>query len=128
MDKLVWNFVSRNPNAIHLLEQNPTEIIWEDFFYHNTNPISMFWFEMYNVYLNFPIHPNTICLYLDQNPTKYTSMKGVNNYFLTCPDCFEYDYKNMSIHRTRFFMEDLMKKTWHPDYVKQWVEQDFDFW
>jgi hypothetical protein len=128
MDKVVWSFVSRNPNAIHLLEENPTEINWDDFFHYNTNTISMFWFEIYNVYMNFSIHPQIICLYLDQNPAKYSIIKRIQPNFLRCSNCFEHDYMRISEYRTRLIIEDLMKKTWHPTRVKDWIEKDVDFW
>ena len=128
LDKAVWSFVSRNPNAIHLLEENPTEINWEDFFHYNTNPISSFWFDIYSVYLNFSIHPQIICLYLDQNPAKYTAIKRFHSYFLRCPDCFEIDYMRISEYRTRLIMKELMQKTWHPVRVENWIKEDVDFW
>ena len=28
LDKIFWNQLSENPNAIHLLEQNPDKIFW----------------------------------------------------------------------------------------------------
>ena len=28
LDKLNWDYLSRNPAAIHLLEQNPDKIVW----------------------------------------------------------------------------------------------------
>ena len=43
IDKINWYYLSRNPNAIHLLEQNQDKIVWH---YLSSNP-SIF-YKSYN--------------------------------------------------------------------------------
>ena len=40
MDKKNWNWLSRNQNAIHILEKNPDEIYW-DWLSENSNAVRL---------------------------------------------------------------------------------------
>jgi hypothetical protein len=56
-DKIYWRWLSSNPNAIHLLEQNPDKINW---FYLSKNPNAIHILEK---------NPDKICWYaLSTNP------------------------------------------------------------
>ena len=75
VDKIDWKYLSRNPMAIHLLEQNQDKIDW---------------------------------CYLSYNPNIF---------------CCDYDYykKRMDIHR-----EELMMKVFHPRRLAYYLELGYD--
>jgi hypothetical protein len=68
-NKIYWDCLSNNPNAIHLLEQNPDKIVWEWLSLNpnaihllEQNPDKINWIELSR-------NPNAIHL-LEQNPDK----------------------------------------------------------
>jgi len=83
-----------NPNAIHLLEQNPDKIVW---FYLSYNP-------------------NAIKL-LEQNPDKIIWEKLSTN-----PSIFELDKDAMRL-QIKDFAEDLDKACFHPNRVERYLEE-----
>ena len=86
-DKIRWNWLSQNPNAIHLLEKNPDKINW--------NCLSQ--------------NPNATHL-LEKNLDKIHWGWLSKN-----PSIFEEDYQTLSKERTEVLREELMAATWHPD-------------
>ena len=69
IDKLNWDMLSSNPNAIHLLEQNPDKINWVALS-RNPNAIHLLEQNPNKIYLyNLSQNPNTIHL-LEQNQDK----------------------------------------------------------
>jgi hypothetical protein len=79
-DKIDWSFLSSNPNAIHLLEQNPTKIDWE---YLSSNPNAIDLLEQNPTKIDWyalSFNPNAIHL-LEQNPYKinWFSLSGNPN-------------------------------------------------
>jgi hypothetical protein len=115
IDKLNWEELSKNPNAIHLLEQNPEKIDWYELT-KNTNAIHL----------------------LEQNQDKITYQKwesGVRpdgmkkwEYYHDLsgnPSIFKIDYKQL-YKRIEPFHEELMQKCFHPNRVNYYLEQ-FDY-
>ena len=69
IDKIDWDFLSFNPNAIHLLEQNREKINWV---YLSSNPNAIHLLEQNKNKINrenLPINPNVIHL-LEENKDK----------------------------------------------------------
>ena len=77
-DKIDWNSLSLNPNAIDLLEKNPDKIYWK---YLSNNPNAIDLLEknqdkkMNYIYINFISQiyhhnqdPNNILIFLDDKP------------------------------------------------------------
>jgi len=86
-----------NPNAIHLLKQNPEGFNW-------------MWLSL---------NPNAIHL-LEQNPDKIDWSWLSEN-----PSIFEYDYEAMR-GRMRPLAEDLMANRFHPSNFEKWIGWGFD--
>ena len=97
MDKIDWYLLSRNPNAIHLLEQNKDKIVWS----------------------HLSLNPNAIHL-LEQNKDKIDWGWLSNN-----PSIFEYDYVAMR-NRINVFKEELVAKQFHPKNMTKFVSWGFD--
>ena len=93
IDKLDWNNLSLNPNAIHLLEQNPDKINW------------------YHLSLN----PNAIHL-LEQNQDKIDWEDLSIN-----PSIFTYDYMKLKESHQNLH-KDLIEYIWHPLTIQKWIE------
>ena len=88
IQKINWYFLSHNPNAIHLLEQNMEKIDW--------------------YYLS--LNPNAIHI-LEQN------MDKIGWYFNLSrnPNIFVYDYNKMKLNRiTNKMTEELIARVFHP--------------
>jgi len=69
LDKIDWSYLSSNPNAIHLLEQNIDKIDWKDLS-RNPNAISILEQNMDEIrWSNLSENPNAIQL-LEQNMDK----------------------------------------------------------
>ena len=100
IEKLSWTGLSRNPNAIHLLEQNIDKINWT-------------WLS-YN--------PNAIQL-LELNMDKIDWYNLSANQYI-----FEYDYESMK-KRMAIIAEELIANRFHPrnfDKFVSWGFEDFD--
>ena len=92
-----WYYLSRNPNAIRLLEQNPQKIFWS----------------------NLSENPNAICL-LEQNPDK------IDWYYLSRnPNIFTYDYVAMR-EEYKELKEELIQRAWHPMRIAAWLDAGMD--
>ena len=97
IEKLSWNYLSANPNAIHILEQNIDKIDW------------------FRISLN----PNAIHL-LEQNMDKI-----VWSYLSRNPSIFEYDWVAMR-NRMDLFKEELVAKQFHPKNIDKFVSWGFE--
>ena len=103
MEKIDWRWFCLNPNAIHLLEQNPDKIHW---YFLSENP-------------------NAIHL-LEKNQDK------INWDRLSCnPSIFAYNYSELKRRMKETIAEDLMKDRFHPKHMNKWLgwgqveEEDF---
>ena len=93
-NKIGWDCLSANPNAIHILEKNLDKIDW--------------WFLSAN--------PNAIHL-LEKNQHKiYWS------YLSTNPSIFEVDYKTMKKQMVDIYLEELMMVALHPKRISAWLD------
>ena len=97
-DKIKWNWLSKNPNAIHLLEKNPEKI--------------------HGIYLS--MNHNGISI-MEKNPDKIywnilSSNVGVN----------ELNYKYLK-ERMDIIREDLMKAVYHPKRLEYYLKLGYDF-
>ena len=98
-NKLNWSYLSRNPNAIHLLENNLDKVNWK-FLSKNPNAI--------------PI--------LEKNLDKVDWFYLSHN-----PNIFTYDYKAMKDRMFRGgIKEDLMKDRFHPKNLDKFKGWGFD--
>ncbi len=86
-----WNALSRNPSAIHILEENQDKIEWDQLL---SNPSGIHLFKENIDKINW--------LHIGRNP-----------------DIFELDYDFLK-RRMNLIREELMEKTWHPDRVEEW--------
>jgi hypothetical protein len=98
MYKINWQLLSKNPNAIHLLEENLDKIKWHIF----------------------SGNPNSIYL-LEKNQDKINWNNISSN-----PSIFTYDYEKIKIHMKNTFGEELMKNRFNPKYMHKW-NKDWGF-
>jgi hypothetical protein len=113
--------LSANPNAIHLLEQNPEKINW---YLLSSNPNAIHLLEQNQDKINWwnlSANPKAIHL-LERNQEKIYLPLFSNNQSICEPD-----YLAMSIDRTCIIYQELMEKALHPLRVMKWIEEDFDF-
>ena len=116
-DKIDWEGLSYNPNAIELLEKNPDKIHWS---YLSENPNAIHLLEKNQDKIDWKRlskNPNAISI-LENNPTKIwwdwlCENVGVN----------ELNY-NFLKERMDIFRDELMAVVYHPDnYIsnKNWI-------
>jgi hypothetical protein len=118
-DKLDWDALSINPNAVHLLEQNQDKINWLMLSKNpnavellEQNPQKIDWYQLCT-------NPNAIHL-LEQNQDK------IDSYWISLnPSIFVYDYQAMR-ESHRDLKEELMQAAWHPSRVAKWLEAGMD--
>ena len=96
MDKINWLFLSKNPNAIKLLEENPDKINW--------------------YYLS--INPNAIKI-LEQNRDKINWYQLSKN-----PSIFQLDYEAMKRNNEKLY-EELIKEVMKPSRVFKNPDYDY---
>ena len=121
-EKLQWDELSRNPNAIHLLEQNLEKIHWWGLSKNpgaihllEANPEKIYWCQLTK-------NPNAIHI-IKKNPEKFEWWWLSQN-----PSIFEEDYQTLCKERTEVLREELMEKTWHPLRMRSWcLEYDDEF-
>ena len=104
LEKLNWLSLSKNPAAIHLLEQNPDKINWDQL---AENPKAI----------------HLIREALEQNPNKFDWSKLAQN-----PAIFTYDYKQIAEHRWPINKE-IIQNRFHPKnmkYFSGWGIEEFD--
>ena len=99
-EKLDWEVLSFNPNAIPLLEKNPDKI---DNFFISKNPNAIPWLEK------------------NQDKVEW-------NMISTNPSIFEpvYNYEKMKERMSSTIAEELMRKTWHPSRIEKWLDMGVD--
>ena len=100
IEKLDWDSLSRNPNAIYILEKNLDKVDWH-------------WLSE---------NPNAIHI-LENNLDK------VNWYWLSYnPNIFEYDYKEIknTLYDSNGFIEELIANRFHPSNMSKWHSWGFD--
>jgi hypothetical protein len=93
MDKISWVYLSANPSAIHLLEQNMDKINWD---YLSSNPNAIHLLEKNVEKINWSYlsaNPNAMHL-LKQNMSKINWRALSQN-----PNIFTYDYNKMKLNR-----------------------------
>ena len=97
MDKVDWAELSRNINAISILEKNLDKVNWK---YLSRNPMAIHLLEQNQDKIDW--------LELSKNPNIF---------------CCNYDYykKRMDIHR-----EELMKNVFHPRRLAYYLELGYD--
>ena len=121
-DIINWDWLSRNPNAIPILEQNLDKIDW---YYLSANPNAIYLLEQNpdKIYwTRLSANPNAIHL-LEQNPDKIHWLWLSLNPFI-----FEYDYKAMK-ERMNIIAEELIANRFHPrnfDKFVSWGFEDFE--
>ena len=91
-DKINWSYLSDNPNAIHLLDKNPNKISWKELLY---NPSAMH--------------------LLEQNPDKI-NWDGLS----FNPEIFEIDYTKLK-ERIEPFKEELIQKCTHHNRLERYL-------
>jgi hypothetical protein len=92
-----WNLLSRNPNAIPILERNLDKVNW-DWLSHNPNAIPL----------------------LEKNPDKINW-----SYLAENPGIFVYDYEAMR-ETNKSLKEELMQLVWHPSRVAARLDAGID--
>ena len=94
IDKVDWDELSINPNAIHIIENNLDKVKWP-------------WLSR---------NPNAMHI-IEKNLDK------VNWYWFSMnPNIFEYDYKKIknTLYNSNGFIEELMKNRFHPSNMSKW--------
>ena len=99
-DKINWNMLSENPEALSLLEQNQDKIDWS---YLSRNPSA-----------------RAIAL-LENNQDKIHWARLSQN-----PSIFEYDYKGMKDAMYNGIKEDLVKNRFHPKNIPKFRDWGMD--
>ena len=94
LNKIEWEWLSSNPNAIQLLEKNPNKIVWE-------------WLSK---------NPNAIKL-LEKNLDKINWAWLSEN-----PSIFEIDY-NLLRERCSIYKEELIQVALHPSRIERYLNQ-----
>ena len=114
IDKIDWNWLSMNPNAIHLLEKNVDKIYW---YYLSSNPNAIHLLEKNVDKIDWNMlscNPNAIHL-LEKNIDKI-NWSGLSEN----PSIFELDYEALE-SRCNIFKEELMKKALHPSIIIRYL-------
>ena len=107
IDKIDWMYLSKNPNAIHLLEKNPKRIDW---IWLSKNPNAIHLLEANPDKIHWRClseNPNAIHL-LEKNPDKICWYSLSDN-----PCIFEIDYEALN-ERCAIYKEELMQIAMHP--------------
>ena len=118
-DKIDWKYLSRNTNAIHLLEKNQDKIDW---YYLSSNPNAIHLLEQNQDKIDWYFlssNPNAIHL-LEKNQDKiYWSSLSFN------PSIFEIDYGFLK-ERCDIYKEELIKMALHPHRIMKILENCID--
>ena len=119
IDKLDWDELSSNENAINLLEQNQDKIIWSSLSF-NENAIELLEQNQDKIDWRFlSTNKNAIKL-LEKNQDKINWKIISSN-----PSIFELDYKKMKINFEPF-IEELNEKVFNPDRITR-LSKIYDF-
>jgi hypothetical protein len=100
LDKIHWDKLSMNPNAINILEKNLDKVDW----------------------IELSENPNAIHI-LEKNLDK-VSWDGLSEN----SNIFEYDYKEIknTLYNDNGFVEELMMNRFHPSNMDKWYDWGFD--
>ena len=115
-DKINWKYLSYNPNAIELLSQNPDKISWSSL---SSNPNAIDLLTKNQDKINWSIlssNPNAIEL-LEKNKS-YINWKQLSKN----PSIFTYDYQIMKNNRKDLHNE-LLEKILHPDNLEKFIKK-----
>ena len=101
-EKLYWEWLSENPNAIPILEKNLDNVKWKEL-YENPNAIHI--------------------LEKNLDKIKYDTLE----WLFTNPNIFTYDYEAMknAMYKEGGFVEELMANRFHPKNMKKWNDWGF---
>ena len=122
LDKLNWSWLSGNPAAIHILEQNLDKITWR---WLSANPAAIHLLEQNPDKINWitlSLNPAAIHI-LEQNLDKIYWFWLSKN-----PAIFTYDYKKIAEHRWPINKE-IIQNRFHPKnmkYFSGWGIEEFD--
>jgi len=114
-DKLNWMWLSLNPNAIHLLEQNPDKIDW---IHLSENPNAIHILEQ---------NPDKIhWISLSENPNAIHMVeKNLDRISWGClssnPSIFELDYNALK-ERCSLYKWELLEVVFHPSRIEKYIE------
>ena len=115
LNKVDWHALSKNPNAIHILEKNLTEIDW---WLLSRNPNAIHMLEKNHDKIYWPClssNPNAIHI-LENN------ISNICWYWLsTNPSIFQIDYDAMR-ETNKMMSEEIAKIVWHPSRMSRWPE------
>ena len=92
--KLDWGWLSKNPNAIHLLEANPDKIDW-------------YWLSR---------NPNAMHI-LEANPDKIDWEQLSRN-----PAIFTYDYELIQ-ETNSLINEEIHQYVYHPRFIQKYIDE-----
>jgi hypothetical protein len=118
-DKINWRQLSANPNAIHLLEQNPDKIDWVSL---SQNPNAIHILEQNPDKISWDTlsaNPNAI-QFLEQNMDKISWFSLSKN-----PSIFELDYKGMK-EMCSIYKEELICKAFHPSRIAKYLNMGLE--
>ena len=127
LDKVNWSGLSTNPNAIHILEKNPDKIKWHQL---SGNPNAIHILEKNLDKLDWSAlsaNPNAIHI-LEKNPDKITDYwyylsLNPNIHLIIC----KLDYKEMKSN-TKDFSRELTEDVFHPErLIRICQRNDLDF-
>ena len=119
-DKINWEYLSLNPNAIELLKENLNKINWSSLS-RNPNAIELLKKNQDKInWDNLSLNSNAIEL-LKENQDKINWM-----IFSTNPNIFTYDYEKMKkTLKNSGIVEELMAHIFHPRNMNRWIDWGF---
>ena len=126
IDKIKWEWLSENPNSIHLLEKNRDKINWDGL---SCNPNAIHLLEKNIDKINWHIlskNPNAIHL-LEKNVDKIDW-----DFLSENPSIFELDYEALE-KRCNIYKEELIQKALHPSVMMRYLnhpnlkDKDLDY-
>ena len=126
LDKLNWSMLSRNPNAIHILEKNLDKVDWETLSRNpNAIPILEKNLDKVDYCLCFNCIPNAIQI-LEKNLDKCSEVSWV--ILSKNPNIFVYDYEAIknTMYKEGGFVEELMQNRFHPKNMHMWTDWGFE--
>jgi hypothetical protein len=118
--KINWDYLTINPNAVSLLQENQDKIYWPNLS-KNPNAIDLLKENQDKIYwLNLSKNPNAIDL-LKENQDK------INWYnFSKNPNIFTHDYKSMKENmKNSGIAEEIMSVMFHPKNMNKWINWGF---
>ena len=120
INKMDWDNLSSNPNAIELLKENQDKINWENLS-KNSNEINLLKENQDKInWANLSRNPNAIEL-LKENKDKINW-----NWISRIPNIFTYDYKLMKEKmKNSGIVEELISVIFNPKNANKWIDWGF---